>query len=68
MSKEPIVTAVQKKREPGELHDYQIEMLEAISKMKSCDIVFSISKKRPVKGEPITLKVDYNGKRLIPLK
>lgn len=67
MSKEAIITAIQKKREPGELHDFQKEMINSMSKMKSCDIIISISKKRAKSGE-CTLKIDYNGKRLIPLK
>jgi hypothetical protein len=66
MSKEPIITAVQKKREPGEFHDFQKDILESMSKMKSCDIIISISKKRATSGE-CKLKIDYNGKRLIPL-
>ena len=65
MSKEPIITATQKKRE---LTDYQKEILEGMSNVKSCDIIISISKKRLGKGESATIKVDYNGKRLIPLK
>ena len=65
MSKEPIITATQKKRE---LTDYQKEILEGMSNVKSCDIIISISKKRLEKGESAKIKVDYNGKRLIPLK
>jgi hypothetical protein len=67
MSKEPIITASQKKREPGELHDFQKDILESMRKMKSCDVVISITKKRAKEGEE-KLKIDYNGKRLIPLK
>lgn len=65
MSKEPIITATQKKRE---FTDYQKDLLDGMSKMESCDIIISISKKRLEKGESAKIKVDYNGKRLIPLK
>lgn len=66
-SGEPVVTAVQKKREPGELHDFQKEILESMSNFESCNTIISISKSRPKKGEPITIKIDHIGKKLIPL-
>jgi len=60
---EPVFTASQKKRE---LHPWQIDIMESIKILESADVVFSINKKRAKKGEAI-LKIDYNGKRLIPL-
>lgn len=50
------------------LTDYQKEILESMEKVKSCDIIISLTKKRIKKGESATLKIDYNGQRLIPLK
>lgn len=62
---EPVITAIQKKREPGELHDFQKEILESMSNFESCDNIISIAKTRVKKGEEI-IQIDYNGKRLIP--
>lgn len=64
----PKFTATQKKREYEGLKDYQIDILESMKAMKSCDVIISITKQRPKKGESIKMKMDYNGKRLIPVK
>lgn len=49
------------------LTEYKKDILESMEKLKSCDIILSISKITPKKGEATTLKINYNGKRLIPL-
>lgn len=68
MSKEQVkITATQKKKHEN-LKDYQIDILESMEKMKTCDIIISITKHIPKKGEPTSLRIGYNGKRLIPLK
>lgn len=61
----PVITAIQKKKE---LHPWQIDLLESMKIVESCNFILSLSKQRPVSGEPFTIKIDYNGKRLIPLK
>lgn len=67
MSKEPIITASQKKKRRGKLRPWQIDFMKSLKIADAASIIISITKKRPEAGEPITLKMDYNGKRLIPL-
>ncbi len=61
----PVITATQKKME---LRSYQIDILESMKALSKADCIFSISKKRPESSGPFSIKIDYNGKRLIPLK
>lgn len=61
----PVITAIQKKKE---LHPWQVDILESLKIVENSSFIFSLSKRRPVSGESVTIKMDYNGKRLIPLK
>ena len=44
----PIITATQKK---AELKDYQIDILESMAKIKSCDFIISINSTKVPVGE-----------------
>jgi len=53
---QPVITATQKKQE---LTPYQMDILESMDKMKSCDVIISITKDRT--PGPHHIKMEYNG-------
>lgn len=55
-TKLPFITATQKKRE---LTDYQLDILNSMEKMETCDVIFSVSKDRT--PGPHKIKIQYNG-------
>lgn len=59
-AKFPFVTATQKKIE---LTDYQIDILNSMEKMETCDFAISISKDRT--PGPHKLNISYNGSGFI---
>jgi hypothetical protein len=61
----PVITAIQKNKE---LHPWQVDILESLKIVENSSFILSLSKRRPVSGDSVTIKMDYNGKRLIPLK
>lgn len=60
----PVLSAVQIK---PRLHSWQIDMLDSFKSVKKTHFILTLSKNRPV-GEITSIRISYNGKRLIPLK
>lgn len=58
MDKGPIITATQKK---CDLTLYQKEILESMDKLKSCDVIFSITKNRTDSSGHIEIQYNGNG-------
>lgn len=60
----PVTTSIQKKMK---LYPWQIDMLESFKTVKKAHFILTLSKNRPV-GEMTSIRISYNGQRLIPLK